>query len=235
MGSDRRDDWREGGYSVGNISVQDIPKAGRGNSAALLYIHGFSNDYIDVAKAYSAMAKIQQRKGLQCYGFTWPSEGNLRYYSDLSHCRRSRQALIRVLKHLATKHKHVNIQCHSMGSILTMGAMTEKEWTDDLVEHIVIHGGDASRWQFRRRRRYGRVARKLGYGLWNMYSKYDRVLSLASQLMRPVRRIGSGPMPRSAPDFYESSSAAELTGEKIRHGDYKSNKQILEATVEWIT
>ncbi len=232
-GSDRRSDWREGGY-VESFTPYREPSAGKKPKSCLLYIHGFSNDYGEVQEAYNDMAQIQQRKGLQCYGFTWPSEGNLRYYSDLSHCKRSRQALIRVLKHLATKHSSVNIQCHSMGSILTMGAMTEDEWEPGLVRYIYIHGGDASRWQFKRRWRYARVSRKVE-SVTNMYSEWDRVLSMVSRLMRPVKRIGNGPMPSSAPGNYVSIDVAEWTGEKIRHGDYKSNKLILEATGKWIT
>ena len=226
---DNRDDWKQGGFSL----IEHGPKQEySGTGTALIYVHGFSNTLDDVFKAYSGMFAVQKQRGINIYGFTWPSEGNIRYFSDLLHVRKSKRALyefVRSLKRIG--YSRVVIQCHSMGSILVMEMLTEDYVSALDVDTVIIHGGDATRKKFKSGRKYGKAAWKL-QKLISMWSKRDRILKLA-KFFRPVKRIGSYKMVRRAPDNYKSQNYSYTPGcGTIRHGSYKKCKDILDDSVK---
>ncbi len=226
---DQRSDWKQGGFSLINHGP-DIQYSGLGT--ALIYVHGFSNKIEEVLNAYDGMCEKQSQFGISIYGFTWPSEGNWRYFSDLLHVRRSKKALHEFILNLRRKgYSRIVLQCHSMGSILVMEMLTEDYCKPKDVQVVIIHGGDASRKKFKKRRKYGSNSFKLDK-LVSMWSKNDRVLRWA-RIVRPARRVGRYRMHKRAPDNFTSQnySFTRNCGE-IRHSSYRKCKDILQDSVQ---
>ena len=226
---DQRRDWKEGGYSLieHNPEIQ-YPDLG----TALIYVHGFSNKIGEVLDAYSGMCEIQNQYGINIYGFTWPSEGNIRYFSDLLHVRRSKKALHGFILSLKRKgYSKIVLQCHSMGSILCMEMIASDYCKPGDVHTVIIHGGDASRKKFKKGRKYGRNAYKLNK-LVSMWSRNDRVLRWA-RILRPARRVGRHKLPKRVPETFEGMDYSYvLDCGEIRHSSYRKCKGILDDSIQ---
>lgn len=232
---DQRDDWRDGGFSEIKHPPAKLMKFTR---TALILVHGFASKLPKVVSAYTEMAKVQSRDGnggLDVYGFTWPSEGNIRYFSDLLHVRKSKRALHQFIKSLRHKgYDRIAIQCHSMGSILVMEMLCEDYCKPGEIQEIIIHGGDASRKKFKKRRKYGKNSFKVDR-LHSFWSKNDRVLRLA-RFLRPARRVGRHELPGRKPDnFISYNYSMDSHGVEIRHSSYRKSKEILNESVRLAT
>lgn len=238
----QRSDWEVGGFELGQLEFEcnnpdydfyDCKKI-------VIFVHGFAANLDDVRAAYSRMAMFYADRGIGVAGFTWPTENRvapIAYYADYRHALRSGPAFIRFCHNLFEINKEVNVQCHSMGSVLVCEALASAAFDrykkSNMINKIAIHGGDASRYKFRWVKSYGQQSYKLR-GLRSFYSAHDLVLKIPAKLLRWVKRIGECAMPADAPSNYDSIDAELLTGDRISHSDYKKNSIIMGHTVEWI-
>jgi len=204
---------------------------------SVILIHGFSNNETKALNAYDMMKAYYESRGFVVYGFIWPSNGYVGARSYISDFRRARNAkhglrqTIAKIK-LANEQEHqINIQCHSMGSVVAMECLNIIE--SGMIHRIAIHGGDATRNLFKDYRKYGDDRYKLNAVL-NLYSENDMVLSKAAKLFRPVKRVGEEPLPSSAPVNWSSVDAEAFGGGIVRHNSYKSDQGILNYTAEWL-
>jgi len=203
---------------------------------SVIFIHGFANDPDDAIKAYSSMAPYYKTKDYNVFGFIWPSNGYVgarSYLSDFRRARKAKHALrsaIAAIKGAMPEGHKIVIQCHSMGSVVAMETLAIIE--SGLIHRIIIHGGDATRKLFKKRRKYGKHFNKIN-GVLSLYSEHDRVLSTVAKLFRPVCRVGEKEFPKRVPDEWKSVSAEKVSGNTIRHNSYKSAQLVLTFSSTW--
>lgn len=136
----------------GRYAVYEFKKASKGKEAkeraledipvdkhTLLLIHGFNNDFDQVAEAYLGFEKKIRSAGFQgnVLGFTWPSYGEMhQYFGDKEQVEYAAPALLNFLLKFRPllKEKALHINTHSMGAHLLIRALTDYSCTEAIPE-----------------------------------------------------------------------------------------------------
>lgn len=164
----------------------------------LLFVHGFNNTPTDALLRLGQFVEDSGFEGVPVL-LTWASAARtLSYVHDLNSALIARQMVPQIGDLLVrTNARSVDVFAHSMGSLLTMEGLVERERTGNLgrrkaIDNIVLAAPDIDIDLFRTQ--LAQLSPKTRQSIFLLISERDAALRVSSRLAGGVPRVGAAPL-----------------------------------------